>query len=306
MFKKDVIFVLGSGRSGSSALTRVLSLCGCALPRSVFGADESNPKGFWEPADAAKLNLQFLIRHEWATSDSMMRIHGKITCDERGKEDYMRQIRAFLQACPDQPLLVVKEPLINELMTFWFEAARSEGYRIKIAIVVRNPHEVFASRAEFEPRIGSEAQNLESASAWWLRTNLLVERCTRSFSRVFIDYSNLMSDWRTEIARIARALSIDLTADEVAIDNFLTRDLHRQRRSESPGTTTDSDMITQLHAIFSHAARDGVIAATVLDDIYRSSAECTHILTELRKEIDLRPIRNYFECRPVWELGRDY
>jgi len=57
MCERSVIFVLASRRSGSSALTRVLSLCGCTLPRSVIDATEGNPKGFWEPPDADKLNV---------------------------------------------------------------------------------------------------------------------------------------------------------------------------------------------------------------------------------------------------------
>ena len=32
------LFVLGLGRSGTSALTRVLSLCGAALPAGLLGA----------------------------------------------------------------------------------------------------------------------------------------------------------------------------------------------------------------------------------------------------------------------------
>ena len=43
------LFVLGMPRSGTSALTRVLSLCGGVLPAELVRADSNNPLGYWEP-----------------------------------------------------------------------------------------------------------------------------------------------------------------------------------------------------------------------------------------------------------------
>ena len=57
-----VLFVLGMGRSGTSALTRVLSLCGATLPTGMMGADAGNPRGYWEPRAALRLNEKFLGR----------------------------------------------------------------------------------------------------------------------------------------------------------------------------------------------------------------------------------------------------
>jgi hypothetical protein len=58
-----LLFVLGMGRSGTSALTRVLSLCGAALPPGMLGADAGNPRGYWEPRAALGINERFLYRH---------------------------------------------------------------------------------------------------------------------------------------------------------------------------------------------------------------------------------------------------
>jgi hypothetical protein len=41
-----VLFVLGMARSGTSAMTRVLSLSGAALPPGMIGAAKANPRGF--------------------------------------------------------------------------------------------------------------------------------------------------------------------------------------------------------------------------------------------------------------------
>ncbi|GLV08475.1 hypothetical protein MyChFU_17950 [Mycobacterium intracellulare subsp. chimaera] len=58
------LFVLGMARSGTSALTRVLSLCGSTLPAGMCGADGNNPRGYWEPRAAIMLNETILRRHD--------------------------------------------------------------------------------------------------------------------------------------------------------------------------------------------------------------------------------------------------
>ena len=50
----------------------------------------------------------------------------------------------------------------------------------------------------------------ELSCALWLKYNLLAERQTRGMRRVFVEYANLLGNWRQEIARISTALSIDL------------------------------------------------------------------------------------------------
>ena len=71
---KTVIFVLGMGRSGTSVLARLLSLCGGALPdRLLVGAVHSNAKGHWEPKEALDLNDRFLLAHRATHSDRSRR-----------------------------------------------------------------------------------------------------------------------------------------------------------------------------------------------------------------------------------------
>ena len=63
MSQRQLVMVLGMGRSGTSALTRVLSLCGASLPETLLTADQANSAGYWEPTEALDLNEQFLLRH---------------------------------------------------------------------------------------------------------------------------------------------------------------------------------------------------------------------------------------------------
>src|SRR5688500_14857026 len=109
MSDRAVIFVVGMPRSGTSALTRVLSLSVCTLPRSILAARELNPTGFWEPVDAVKLNHEFLFRHYNASVDQLINLSERIECDDADALQFTQRIEAFLSEYPEEPILLIKE-----------------------------------------------------------------------------------------------------------------------------------------------------------------------------------------------------
>ena len=68
------LFVLGVPRSGTSAVTRVLSLCGATLPAGLSGADPRNPRGYWEPRASLHLNNTILRRYSSAVFDPSLHV----------------------------------------------------------------------------------------------------------------------------------------------------------------------------------------------------------------------------------------
>ena len=164
-----ILFVIGFGRSGTSALTRVLSLCGAALPAGLLGATGSNPRGFWEPRAAVHLNEEILRRHGSSGYDLSLRLQDEGALDAEEKAACIAEIRAYLTTLPTAPLVVVKEPKMTALSGLWFEAARQAGFDVAAVIAVRHPAEVIGSvekraRGQFYVRSSPEL-----VSAWWLR-----------------------------------------------------------------------------------------------------------------------------------------
>lgn len=80
-----VLFVLGMGRSGTSALTRVLSLCGATLPAGMMGADEGNKRGYGGPRASLLLNRKIQERHGSAWWDPIT-AHARERCLRRQRE----------------------------------------------------------------------------------------------------------------------------------------------------------------------------------------------------------------------------
>jgi len=264
-----VVFVFGMGRSGSSALARVLSLCGCGLPAELVGATEANPLGHWEPNEALSLNEAFLSLHGANWYDPTLRLQGEVAVDPQQRVAYVEKIKEFLRSCPSAPLLVIKEPRITALSEYWFEAVRELGFSTGVVIPVRHPQEVVAS-LEVRDRASPQL-----SSALWLKYNLLAERQSRGMRRVFVDYLRLLTDWRAEISRISAALSIDLSMrDESAIQSFLQQDLRRQRHSGELKEAFGQPWVSRVYAMLSAGARDEPVDTGILDEVFDAYRAC--------------------------------
>ncbi|MCA2265733.1 hypothetical protein A5626_07725 [Mycobacterium marseillense] len=252
-------------RSGTSALTRVLSLCGSTLPAGMCGADGNNPRGYWEPRAAIMLNETIMRRHDSNWYDPTLRLQEERAFGAEEKAACIAEIAAYLGTLPAAPLVVIKEPRITALSSLWFEAARQVGFDLAAVISVRHPQEVVASAAKYVDT------SPELSSALWLKYNLLAERHTRGMPRVFVDYGNLLEDWHREVKRIAAALEIDLdTADESAIEEFLTPELRRQRYVGPVADHFGADWISAVYEALRGAAQDDPLHVATLDRVFES------------------------------------
>ena len=265
------LFVLGMYRSGTSALTRVLSLCGGTLPAALMGAMPGNPLGLWEPRAANYLNEAILRRHGSTMFDPTLRLQAEGAFNAKENAACIAEIRALLTTLPAAPLVVIKDPRITVLSGVWFEAARLAGFDVMAVIAVRHPQEVIASVAA---RSGASP---ELSSALWLKYALLAERHTRALPRVFVEYANFLDDWRREIKRISAALAIDLnTRDEGAIEEFLKPDLHRQRHCGPVTEPFGTDWISAVYEALRAAARDEPWDQSALDRVFEAYRASEH------------------------------
>ncbi|WP_228000263.1 sulfotransferase family protein [Mycolicibacterium sp. P1-5] len=265
------LFVLGNGRSGTSALTQVLALCGASLPPGLLGATSENPRGFFEPRAVITLNQSILHDHGSSGYDMALTPHNDGSFDVERNAAWVAKAKNYLSGLPAAPVVVIKEPKTTTVSGIWFEGARQAGFDVATVIAVRNPDEIIGS---LEKRAGKQNyvdSSPELTTAWWLKYSLLAERDTRGVPRVFIEYNNLLEDWRREVKRISTALAIDLdAADEAAVDAFLTPSLrHHQNR----GPVTEpfgTDWISTVYETLAAAARDEHVDEAALHRVYEA------------------------------------
>lgn len=290
------LFVLGMARSGTSALTRVLSLCGGSLPPQLIGADVSNPLGLWEPRKAIDINETILYRQHSGWADPTMRLQEDGGFDPKQKATSIREIGAFFRTLPKAPVVVIKEPRITLLSNLWFEAARQSGFDVAAVIAVRHPQEVAASLA-------TRDRATPLSNALWLKYSLLAERQTRGQPRVFVEYANLLEDWRREVTRISSALGINLeTRDEAAIEEFLKPDLRRQRNSGSATNLFGTVWISQAFDAMCAAADGEPLDESLLDRVFEaytnSERDFRAAVTDFRDHFSLNNVLLRTVLRP--------
>lgn len=211
---RQAILVLGMHRSGTSALTRVLSLLGAALPKHVMPpAAGNNEAGFWEPERLTFLHDQMLAESGSRWDD--WRAFDPAALPPERMQHYKAEIACLIdEEYGDTPLLVLKDPRICRFVGLYADILTSKKIDLRHIISTRNPLAVMASltkRDGFTPGYGA---------LLWLRHALEAERATRGAPRAFLSYESLMHDWRGGIDRLAYTLAIEWPrpVDEAAAD----------------------------------------------------------------------------------------
>jgi hypothetical protein len=182
-----LVFVLGMHRSGTSALTGMLSQVGLAVPSDLMPATDANPKGYWESVSIERLNNEFMAEMEshWASSLPLPAGWSQsIAC----REWRTSLIKILSESFGGAELPIIKDPrfctLISGLQP-WFE---SELIKTSFFIPIRHPVEVANSLSQ------SEGIELNKALRLWIQSIFLTEKYTRGHKRKFISFDELINN----------------------------------------------------------------------------------------------------------------
>ena len=217
------MLVLGMHRSGTSALTRVLSLAGAALPHEMIDAVEGNRTGHWESRDIVLTNDRVLEAAGLAWSDWQAPDWTAMSLRERAmaEEDIRRVVEAEFG---DADLIVIKDPRICRLVPSYLSALQEGGYHVLPVITFRHPLEVMRS---LQARSNwPKTSNDIDAALLWLSYTLEAEHATRHLVRVVISYDRTFTDWQELLHDLENCAGITLPhrpeTITAAVDEFLT------------------------------------------------------------------------------------
>ncbi len=244
--KRVCILILGAHRSGTSALTGLLTHFGCDGPLSPMQGNIENKKGYFESRRVYELHNQLLplanscwddwrpIDPGWLESPAAMRMHDKAVATL--KEEFT-----------DSRLFVLKDPRICRLAPFWLQALRQLDCTPLVVHTHRNPLEVAMSlnkRDEFAPEFGL---------LLWLRHIMDAENATRGMRRFFTSYRHLMLDWADMIAGMQANLAFDFpcSAGQVSgeVNAFLSHKLQHFHQSPED-IATNPAMFDWVRTVF--------------------------------------------------------
>lgn len=232
-----LVIVTGSGRSGTSTVAGSLKKLGVYVPQPEIDANEANPRGYFEPKWAVEFHKRFLEAADVKTNDGRPVAWEKVLATVAGKPRFRAELREWLPTQLQGSQIVVKDPRTFWARDLWVDVATELGVTTEWLTMLRHPCEVAGSRdmhylksADAERRRTRETANI----AGWVNIGLFNEKASRGTQRVFTRYTDLISDWRTTMAEVARRLDLtfdhDLAGgDKHEIDDFIDAGLRRSQ-----------------------------------------------------------------------------
>ncbi|MEO8848706.1 MAG: glycosyltransferase [Casimicrobiaceae bacterium] len=254
--QRRAIVVLGVYRSGTSALTRALNLCGALLPEAVHSPQMGlNPTGFWETEDVTDLDSRLIeqLGGKWNRVDFKLPDEGPVI------DEFRDDVHAILrEVYHDAPLILIKDPRICALGPAWHRALTDYGYRPGYVVSVRHPLEVAKSL-----RAGGGG-TLQAGLALWRAFMCHVQDFVATVDApvLHMNYEMLLQDWRAVITRVGRRLDVPLdVARGAEVDRFLDGTLHNQRGSDEElareaGPAEAAAILAQYRGLTARCAAD--------------------------------------------------
>jgi len=141
---RNIIVVLGPGRSGTSLLTRVLHSLGMAEGAYNDTTGVQNPEGDYEDVDIAKVHLEIL---------DMLGVHPNLPLDDHlfldeKSEIYVKKLIRVLNDKLDKAVGVwgFKDPKTSLLLPLWIRAFNKLNIVPRFVLAVRDPWSCSVSR----------------------------------------------------------------------------------------------------------------------------------------------------------------
>lgn len=221
------VLVLGMHRAGTSVIGSGLNALGVSLGDDLLGADENNPKGYWEDRRGVALNEKALslLGLDWHSLKSIR--------PAEWERPEMADLRAeavdlIKNHFGRYPLWGFKDPRLCRLLDLWQPAFDQSGTAEAYVISIRNPLSVARS---LRSRNGFSA---EKSYLLWLQHFLPALNRTHGKPRVVVDYDEFLAHPLQQLERIADRLNlvIDGPTRKTLVrfcEDFLDRELRHAK-----------------------------------------------------------------------------
>jgi GT2 family glycosyltransferase len=254
--ERTALLVLGMHRAGTSALTRVLSLRGAALPRRLLPPNAGNASGYWEPRYVVDLNDRVLAAFGLTWDDPFAGL--QLPADDVRYAPFLDEARALLEAdYADAALFALKDPRCTLLRPFWERTLEASGARCRAVVMMRPWREVVSSLVR---RDGSSAAG---AGLAYVGYGLAAADAVAAGASV-ATYAQLLGDWRSTTDRIAAeqhfAWPVPPAADDIAA--FL-----RDTSADATSVDVPGDVARWAEAVWAWNARAAEGQAVTLHEL---------------------------------------
>lgn len=251
--KPTALMVLGMHRSGTSALTGSLNLCGFELGQHLLAPGTDNPKGFWENARVVDFH------------DKVLNTIGRTWYDPRPMPKGWQHRDEVMALLPELKSILrsefsgknrwaVKDPRLCRLLPVWWSVLGEIGVQTKCLLIVRRPFEV--------------AESLYVRNRWphalsrllWLEHVVEAARSSAGRDRTVVTYEGLIGGPGKQLADALKRLSItgtDLSQKAIEdVEAFISAsDRHHAGKVSGAGWDQAEKLYALLSAPFVDWAR---------------------------------------------------
>lgn len=262
------ILVAGMHRSGTSATSGALRMCGVSLGSELIPAAADNRLGYWENARAVAIHEQLLERLERSWDDVRALPNGWLQND--AARSAAVQIEELVrEEFGGNPIWAVKDPRICRFLPLWKEVLARMGIPAVVLMVARRPSEV--------------AESIQKRNGWmpalsellWLRHVLEAERHSRDLQRCVVTYDGMLANPREVMFRALERLdvaSVSVSQSSAGeLEGFISGD-ERHHRHDPEGVSS-TGIAEQAFRLLSSIAMDneGWGALAELGDAFEAS-----------------------------------
>lgn len=286
---QQIIVVLGMHRSGTSALTGLLSHLGAQTPRSLMPGDVYNPQGYWESFVFHDFHERMLAA-AGTSWDSWNRVapdwQAAAAVGPLGRE----AIDLLCSEFDDAPLSVLKDPRMSRLMPFWLPTLAEAGIGAKVVIVSRRAAEVARS-----------LERRDGVSSWeslliWLRHVLDAEADTRHVARFIVACDDLRTRWRDVARQLDESLKIGWpersTSEDEAISRFLSSGIGSRQTASSELNGVPAfllGLVTRVENALAGLRVDEAASILALDEVRVEFEKLVAILGDVETSVQVEP-----------------
>lgn len=212
-----MFLICGSGRSGTSAVARLLHEAGLSLGRDLIEADEHNTEGYFEERRLVLIN------------DAILNAAGLgpwfSTATRRQIIDAAAPYAGFMRALAAEATPAWKDPRLSWTLDPWLAVLPE---RPRIIVCLRSPAEVVASALRYYAQRGDEAERAV-LHVWRTQYERLLEVIDEfGLDSISLDYGELQGDPGRTIEPLSRFVGRPLDA------SLVRRDLRHHAKEVPP------------------------------------------------------------------------
>ena len=271
-------------RSGTSALTGVLSLLGADLGSNLMAPDElQNPKGFFENNFITNLNDAILQKNSSAWDDIFF---------NPTNVEFQNYSQTLIDIIDNQfsesQLFAIKDPRLCLLLPLYIETLKKININFKIVIPLRDPNEV-AGSLEVRNKFGRDKSLL-----LWMQYNLFAESFSRGHPRIFYEFTDLLHSPKSVIEKIDNKFETTLSKNFFQNQHKIKEFLDPNLRHHNSAVQLPKKMSQSIHS---------ELYNTLISDSHKPDHENFDFL--LDAVLRVRPPLDAEKLNHLLEIARD-